>query len=114
MRTVTNRAQGPRFFWEKDAAAPTVLYPGESRDLDLVTTDDKVTKAWLDAGEIEFGKPSEPEKAPAKSGDPAPAQLEKLTDAELRTYITDRGGKFDGRWARDRLLDEARAVPAKG
>ena len=37
MVMVTNRAKGPRFFHEKDKMQPTVLLPGESRDLDLVT-----------------------------------------------------------------------------
>jgi len=116
MVMVTNRAKGPRLFHETDKTQPTVLYPGESRDLNLVTRNDVVLKAWEEAGEIEFGKAAaEAEtKRPEAPLGKAPAELEKLTDEELRVYITERGGKFDGRWKRDRLLDEARGVPAQG
>lgn len=114
MVMVTNRAKGPRFFHEKDRTQPTVLLPGESADLDLVSRTDKVLKAWEEAGEIEFGKAAAEAKAPKAPLGKAPAELETLTDEELRTYIDERGGKADKRWGRDRLLDEARGVPAQG
>jgi hypothetical protein len=95
--------------WTKDAPAlraqPTILYPGESKDLNLASTDDEVTKAWLKAGDVEFG-------ATERTADEVNADLAALKDDELRAYIADRGGKTDGRWSRDRLLEEARALPA--
>jgi hypothetical protein len=116
MVDVTNRAQGPRFFWEKDRAQPTVVYPGQTVNLDLADPKSKVMEAYVKAGEVEVGgssaKASGEEQV--KPGEPAPANLETLTDDELREYMEKRGAKADKRWSRERLLDEARGVPAQG
>ncbi|AWB21233.1 hypothetical protein DA075_10175 [Methylobacterium currus] len=47
--------------------------------------------------------------------EPAPdAELDKLTDDELRAYVRDRGVIVDGRWGRKKLLVEAEKLKAKG
>lgn len=116
MVMVTNRAVGPRLFHVKDQVQPTILYSGQSADLDLVSRDDVVTKAWLDKGDIEFGKAAAEDARvkPSEPGKPAPANLDTLTDEELRAYVVERGVKADGRWSRERLLDEAKGLAAKG
>lgn len=72
---VTNNAKGPRTFQVngvgKGAAPVTVtLNPGESDDLDLVTPDHPILKAWEKSGEVSFGK-----KGAAKKSDDEPDDL---------------------------------------
>ncbi|WP_298958751.1 hypothetical protein [uncultured Methylobacterium sp.] len=52
MARITNCAPGARAFWVRGDAAPRLLQPGESADLDLLAADDPLVAAWAASGEI--------------------------------------------------------------
>lgn len=59
MVMVVNRAPGPRSFNVKGAASGAAsqitLQPGESADLDLMSEDEPVLKAWMENDEVLVG-----------------------------------------------------------
>ncbi|MEH3144427.1 MAG: hypothetical protein PGN34_03555 [Methylobacterium frigidaeris] len=52
MVRITNRSPGARAFWVRGDAAPRLLQPGESAELDLLDADDPLVAAWAATGEI--------------------------------------------------------------
>ncbi|ACL58459.1 hypothetical protein [Methylobacterium nodulans] len=113
MVEITNRALGPRIVWEKGERGKPVqrtLRRGETADVQLHNPDDPILKVWVEKGEIVLGEVVESDEA-AGSED---AELDQLTDDELRAYLTERGVQV-GNWGRRRLLTEAeRAKAAQG
>lgn len=102
MITVTNNSAGPRGIHAAGEIA--MLAPGESRELDVQAGD---LKAAQRSGWFAF------EGEPTAEEEPAPdAELDALSDDELRTWLKDHGVEADGRWQRKRLLVEAEKLKA--
>ncbi|ACL61048.1 hypothetical protein [Methylobacterium nodulans] len=112
MVEITNRALGPRTLWVKSERGQPVqrtLRRGETAAIELHSPEDPVLKAWRDAGEIVFGEAAEGEDGETATSQDA--ELDKLSDDELRAYLTDRGVQV-GNWGRRRLLAEAERAKA--
>ncbi len=81
-----------------------MLMPGESRDLSVSAGDLAAARktGWFSLDGLAADEPEE---------EPKPdAELEKLSDDELRAFVVDRGVTVDNRWGRKRLLVEAEKV----
>ena len=101
---VKNISDGPRGIWSEGVVV--MLAPGESRDLDVSDGDLKAARkaGWFNLGGSGSEEPEEKR--------PAPIDLSKYTDEELRAYLAEREVRVDGRLGRDKLLAEAEKVRA--
>ncbi|ACL61746.1 hypothetical protein [Methylobacterium nodulans] len=113
MVEITNRARGPRLIWEKDERGnprQRILQVGETADVQLHNPDDPILKVWKDQGQIVFGEAAAGDDGEEGAGS-QDAELDKLSDDELRAYLTERGVQV-GNWGRRRLLAEAERAKA--
>ncbi len=99
---IKNISEGPRGVWSEGAVV--MLMPGESRDLSVSAGDLKAARAtgWFS---LDGSAADEPEEEPKPD-----AELEKLSDDELRAYLAERGVTVDNRWRRNSLLAQAEKV----
>ena len=101
MIKIKNVQEGPRGIIAEGLVA--MLLPGETRDLNVTPED---IRAARKTGWFEFEGAEEEEE-------PTPdAELDKLSDDELRAYLAARNVATDSRWQRKRLLVEAEKVKA--
>jgi hypothetical protein len=100
---IKNISEGPRGVWSEGAVI--MLAPGESRDLDVSDGDLAAARktGWFSLdGSVTGDAPEEAQKPDA--------ELEKLSDEELRAFLVDRGVTVDNRWGRKTLLTQAEKV----
>lgn len=100
---VTNTQKGPRGI--NTAQGPVLIEPGQTVDVEVSEAELKVARA---SGWFEFGK-----AAAAKPPETKAADLDKLSDDELRAYLKARNVAVDGRLGREKLLEAAKAAPAE-
>ncbi|RVU21786.1 hypothetical protein [Methylobacterium oryzihabitans] len=71
MARITNRAPGARAFWVRGDAAPRLLQPGESAELDLLDAEDPLVAAWAASGEIVVEAPPDASRRDLRRRRPA-------------------------------------------
>jgi hypothetical protein len=100
---IKNISEGPRGVWSDGAVV--MLMPGESRDLRVSKGDLEAARAtgWFSLDGSSAADEPEEEAKPD-------AELDKLSDDELRAYLVERGVTVDNRWGRNRLLTQAEKV----
>lgn len=101
---VKNTSPGPRGIFADGEIV--MLAPGQSADLNVAQGDLVAAKA---AGWFEFGGKADEDEKPGSDD----AELDAMSDNELRAYLKARNVTVDGRLGREKLLEAAKAAPAE-
>ncbi|WP_345820494.1 hypothetical protein ABC766_00315 [Methylobacterium fujisawaense] len=115
-KTITNLARGPRLFnvGEKGKATANqiTIMPGETAEINLQDHEHPVVKAMLAAGEIAFGKDGEKSAQDEERVEPKGANLDAMSEDELKAYLKEYGASVQGNPNRETLMKRAREVAA--
>lgn len=115
-KKITNLAKGPRLFnvGPKDGATAdqVMIMPGETAEIELQDHKHPVIQAMLAAGEIEFGADGEKAAKDPEREEPKGANLDALSDDDLKAYLKEYGASVQGNPNRETLMKRAREVAA--